>query len=50
MARKPRAFYHVINRGNSQQALFLDDSNREYDLDRFKHYRKRSDTSELEWV
>ena len=46
MARKPRvvflgAFYHVIARGNQRQAIFHDDTDRTYYLDRLEHYRAR---------
>jgi REP element-mobilizing transposase RayT len=46
MARKPRvefpgAFYHVIARGNQRQAIFHNDRDRYYYLDRLEHYRKR---------
>src|SRR3990172_8539614 len=46
MARKPRvefpgAFYHVISRGNQRQAIFHDDRDRQYYLERLEHYRQR---------
>ena len=45
MARKPRvesgAFYHVICRGNQRQAIFRDDRDRKYYLQRLETYRKR---------
>jgi REP element-mobilizing transposase RayT len=46
MARKPRvefdgALYHVIVRGNQQQAIFQDNKDRATYLERLEHYRKR---------
>ena len=46
MARKPRvefpgACYHVLTRGNHRQAIFHDDADRAYYLERLEHYRRR---------
>ena len=37
----PGAFYHVICRGNQQQAIFRDNRDRKYYLQRLETYRKR---------
>ena len=37
----PGAFYHVIARGNHQQAIFHDDLDRRHYLGRLEHYRVR---------
>ena len=39
----PGACYHVIARGNRQQAIFHDDSDRRHYLNRLEHYRTRYD-------
>ncbi len=42
----PRAFYHIIVRGNQQQIIFYDDRDRLEYLKRIKNIKRRIDHSE----